>query len=86
MRVIYWSYEKDGFTIGGYAKSIDDAAQLAKEKIGGHNHFWKRDYNYQAQLLKFDNSAKAFVQMLDIAHSAGRMSERRSMKAAYAKQ
>lgn len=82
MKVVYWTCQKDGFTIGGYARSLIDAEQAAKQKVGLTNYFWKREYNYQTQLQKFDDNLNGFIQLLEIAHSAGRLAERKSSLAA----
>ncbi len=82
MKVVYWTCEKDGFTIGGYARSLNEAEQAAREKVGLTNYFWKREYNYKTQLQKFDGNLDGFIQLLQIAHSAGRLAERQSSLAA----
>lgn len=82
MKVVYWTCQKDGFTIGGYARSLIDAEQAAKQKVGLTNYFWKREYNYTTQLQKFDDNLNGFIQLLEIAHSAGRLAERQSYNAA----
>lgn len=80
--MIYWTCEKDGFTIGGYARSLTEAEQKAKEKVGLKNYFWKREYNYKTQLQTCDLNLDSIVQLLEISHSAGRMAERQSFRAA----
>ena len=47
-----------------------------KIKVGRLNADWREDYDYRTQLQKFDCNIKSLVQILEIAHSAGRMAER----------
>lgn len=84
MKVVYWKLQKEGFVVTGYAGSLDEAEEAAKIKIGRLNADWREDYNYTTQLQKFDCNIKSLVQILEIAHSAGRMAERQSHTANYA--
>lgn len=84
MKVVYWKCEKEGFAVAGYAASLDDAEEAAKGKVGRLNADWREDYDYRTQLQKFDFNLKSLVQILEIAHSAGRMAERQSHIANYA--
>tara|TARA_R110000823_G_scaffold305136_2_gene427015 strand:+ start:2801 stop:3061 length:261 start_codon:yes stop_codon:yes gene_type:complete len=84
VKVVYWKCEKEGFAVAGYAASLDDAEEAAKGKVGRLNADWREDYDYRTQLQKFDFNLKSLVQILEIAHSAGRMAERQSHIANYA--
>ena len=84
MKVVYWKCEKEGFAIAGYASSLDEAEEVAKIKVGRLNAEWKEDYDYRIVLQGFDCDIKSLVQILEIAHSAGRMAERQSHIANYA--
>lgn len=84
MKVVYWKCEKDDFAIAGYAGSLDEAEEAAKSKVGRLNSDWREDYDYRTQLQKFDCNLKSLVQILEIAHSAGRMAERQSRIGNYA--
>lgn len=84
MKVVYWKCEKEGFAIAGYASSEDAAEEAARKKLGRLNADWREDYDYRTQLQKFDCNIKSLVQILEIAHSAGRMAERESHIANYA--
>ena len=84
MKVVYWKCEKEGSTIAGYAASLDEAEEAAKIKVGRLNADWKEDYDYRIVLQGFDCDIKSLVQILEIAHSAGRMAERESHIANYA--
>ena len=84
MKVVYWKCEKEGFAIAGYASSLDEAEEAARKKLGRLNADWKEDYDYRIVLQGFDCDIKSLVQILEIAHSAGRMAERQSHIANYA--
>lgn len=84
MKVVYWKCEKEGFAIAGYASSEDAAEEAARKKLGRLNADWKEDYDYRIVLQGFDCDIKSLVQILEIAHSAGRMAERQSHIANYA--
>jgi hypothetical protein len=84
VKVVYWKCEKEGSAIAGYAASLDEAEEAAKIKVGRLNADWREDYDYRTQLQKFDCNIKSLVQILEIAHSAGRMAERQSHIANYA--
>ena len=84
MKVVYWKCEKEGFAIAGYASSLDEAEEAARKKLGRLNADWKEDYDYRIVLQGFDCDIKSLVQILEIAHSAGRMAERESHIANYA--
>ena len=84
MEVVYWKCEKEGFAIAGYASSEDAAEEAARKKLGRLNADWKEDYDYRIVLQGFDCDIKSLVQILEIAHSAGRMAERESHIANYA--
>jgi len=84
VKVVYWKCEKEGFAIAGYASSLDEAEEAARKKLGRLNADWKEDYDYRIVLQGFDCDIKSLVQILEIAHSAGRMAERESHIANYA--
>ena len=84
MKVVYWKCEKEGFAIAGYASSEDAAEEAARKKLGRLNADWKEDYDYRIVQQGFDCDIKSLVQILEIAHSAGRMAERQSHIANYA--
>ena len=84
MKVVYWKCEKEGFAIAGYASSEDAAEEAARKKLGRLNADWKEDYDYRIVLQGFDCDIKSLVQILEIAHSAGRMAERQSHIANFA--
>ena len=81
MRVIYWTCQKDGFTIAGYGSSLAEAEQKAKQKVGLNNDQWKREHNYKTQIQTCQLNTDSIVQLLEISHSAGRMAERQSFRA-----
>ena len=82
MKVVYFTYVKEGAKKGGFAKSIKDAREKARFILGEKSI--KREHNFTSTLLEFKTNKEGMMEMLELSHAYGQLAERDSRRPYYA--
>ncbi len=82
MKVVYFTYEKEGFKKGGFARTVDKAKEKAKFILGAPSI--RAEHKFSPQLLEFESTKEGLIEMFELSHAYGQLAERDSIRAKYA--